>query len=650
MNIHLFRSFQFLLLAATATLVLVFYVQTRLMDLDRHTAESQDLQHLKQLDTLLEENALKGVSLQLSHYDGMVEVVGKIKSLTQKLHDPGVGIYGVINADVDRDLDAYVSAMDNKIDLIETIKSRIAIIRNTVSFLPTEVTRITQRSDFSLNMEFNHLLAALLAQNITPSSLNLKILNQSVIQLESLKAEGEDKKNVERILLHAKANMKASADTSQLMTEFLDIPTGVIFERIYTAHTDYALKRIKTANKFRIVLLVLSMALIIGLGVTLYRLRVARDMAQRTSRQFRDAAESINEGFAFFDNEGRLQFWNKTFEQLHIDCGSALQVGTSFNDFFDACVTSGVYRDIDIGNISESTTMPGETLGHPYTVHGHDGTWMLASDSPMDDGGTASVRVDITATKRNMAELVVAKETAELANHAKTQFLANMSHELRTPLNAIIGFSEILKGQMFGPLGSEQYLDYTVGIFDSGKHLLDVINDILDISRIETGTMEIREADVDLRALCLACLEMVKEQAEHGKVSLRQSLAVDLTPVNCDEIRLRQIILNLLVNAVKFTPEGGEVELKAFVNAAGQVTLQVRDTGCGIPKDQHQKILEPFEQIGDIYNRGHEGSGLGLFLVKSFVDLHGGAVSIESEIDKGSTLTVTLPANRTISV
>jgi signal transduction histidine kinase len=224
-----------------------------------------------------------------------------------------------------------------------------------------------------------------------------------------------------------------------------------------------------------------------------------------------------------------------------------------------------------------------------------------------------------------------------------------MSHELRTPLNAIIGFSEILKEQMFGPLGTEQYLDYTVNIHESGQHLLRVITDILDVSRIEIGSMEIHESAVDIAKLCQSCIDMHQDQANHGKVSLHLNIESGMGHVNGDEIRLKQILINLLTNALKFTPEGGRVDVKAFINDNDETTLQVIDTGIGISSDKHQKILEPFEQVSDIFSREHEGSGLGLYLVKSFVTLHGGRFDIDSEIDQGSTFTITLPSSRTLS-
>ena len=774
MSRHPFKSFQFLLLGLTAALVLVYFFQTQVMDLDRHTSESQDILHLKQLDTLLEEEALKAASLQLNHYDNIVVLVGEISGLLAKLQDPEKGIYGTISPTVDHEINSYIKAMTTKIDLIETIKSRLAIVRNSINFLPTEVARITMHSHKEIDIEFNHVLITLLSQNVNPSPSNLKKFEVALAHLEAFRSKpdtsAQDKKNITLIVSHAKANMKAYTDTSALFNEFLTLPTRTHIEQIFVAHSHFAFNRIETTNQFRIVLLALSMLLFVGLGRALYNLRAARFEAEHSSRQLIDALESISEGFALFDKDGKLQFWNKTFERLHKNCGTALNVGTAFQDFFETCTKSGTYLAIQTGTSStDSVEAPG-LLNHAYTVQGQNGTWMLASDSPMNDGGTACVRIDITENKRaeqemrklsqaveqspasvvitdtkgeivyvnpkfceatgysveealgnnprlinsgersqqdyqelwqtiaagqewrgefhnkrkdgslfwefasisaikdengtithylgikediterkeDMVELIKAKETAELANHAKSQFLANMSHELRTPLNAVIGFSEILKEQMFGPLGSDQYLEYTVNIHESGQHLLDVINDILDVSRIEIGSMDIRESAVDIKALCQSCVDMHQDQASHAKVSLHVNIDEDLSRVNGDETRLKQILINVLTNAIKFTPEGGRIDLKAFLNEDREITLQVIDTGIGISKDKHQKILEPFEQVSDIFSRSHEGSGLGLYLVKSFINLHGGRFDIESEIDQGSTFTITLPSSRTL--
>jgi len=766
----LLKSLQYLLLAAMAGLMVVFFFQTQIMDLDRHTAETQDILRLKQLDTLLEEEALKITSLQLSHYDNMVDLVVRINALTTRLKNPQGGVYGTIGPKMDGLIDNYSQLMKDKIDFIESIKSSMAIVRNTLNFIPTEIQRITSRSHNALEHQFHSMLATLLAQNINPSPQNLKKYNEAIADLKVLKSNPKtslvSQANIKRILLHATTNMKANIDTITLFDSLSQLKTRDAIELIFVAHSDFAFERIKTADKYRLVLLTLSLLLFLGLGITLHNLNTARNAAQRTSQQFKDAVESINEGFAFFGNDGKLQFWNKTFEKLHENCGENLHTGISLGSFFSACSTSGTYVDYD--TIDQNTAkMPNQS----YTIKGINNTWMLASDSPMGDGGTACVRVDITDNKRaeaqmrnlsraveqspasviitdldgvieyvnpkfvektgysaeeaigqtpsivksgnrpakdykdlwttiqagnewhgefhnkrkdgslfweyasispiknetgetthylgikediteqkeTMAELLIAKEKAELANHAKTQFLANMSHELRTPLNAIIGFSEILKSQMFGPLGNSQYLDYSTDIHDSGNHLLGVINDILDISRIEIGTIEIREHPINLLALCLTCITMVQDHADHRKLTLKANISEQLPNIQGDAIRIKQIVLNLLTNAVKFTLAGGNVELKAFANDDQGITIQVIDTGIGIAPDQHDKIIEPFEQIGDIFSREHEGSGLGLYLVKSFITLHDGTFGIESELGKGSTFTFTLPAARVIN-
>jgi len=230
----------------------------------------------------------------------------------------------------------------------------------------------------------------------------------------------------------------------------------------------------------------------------------------------------------------------------------------------------------------------------------------------------------------------------EIANQHKSDFLANMSHELRTPLNAIIGFSEVLVEKMFGEVNDKQ-LDYLKDIHSSGKHLLSLINDILDLSKIEAGRMDLDLAEFDARGALQNALTLVKERAQRNGVALALEVDDALGPVRADERKFKQIMLNLLSNAVKFTPEGGKVSVRARP-AAGGIEVAVADTGVGIAAADQEMVFEEFRQVGRDYTRKAEGTGLGLALTRRFVELHGGTLRLESAPGKGSTFTFTIPA------
>ena len=246
------------------------------------------------------------------------------------------------------------------------------------------------------------------------------------------------------------------------------------------------------------------------------------------------------------------------------------------------------------------------------------------------------------------AELERARQQAVEANRAKTEFLANMSHDLRTPLNAILGFSDIMRTRTFGPLGDRRYEEYAEDIHHSGTLLIALINDLLDISKVEAGKFELDDEEVDIAQLVQSCMRQVATMASAADQTLSANIPADMPALWGDEKVLVQILNNLLSNAVKFTPDGGSIQVSAWTDSAGQVLLSVTDNGIGMTEDGVAKALRPFEQAHNARLREHKGTGLGLHLCANFMKLFGGRLEIRSRLGEGTTATVIFPAERAI--
>ncbi len=396
---------------------------------------------------------------------------------------------------------------------------------------------------------------------------------------------------------------------------------------------------------------------IVGVAIDVTERKGAQARVAAAESRLRAALESMNESFVLWDSRQRLILWNRKFREFFALPDDALKPGMSYGD-----VEGRAGRAIE--------KVHGEDEYAGYELELLDGRWLRYSERRTADGGLVSVGADITALKsqeaalrdndremrRTVDNLRLSQERvqelaenyeqekirAEEANRSKSEFLANMSHELRTPLNAINGFSEIMSGEMFGPLGHERYKDYVQDILSSGQHLLSLINDILDMSKIEAGKMQLQPEPVDPVELVEQCVRIMRARAEEKDIALAVEGA-RLPSIEADPRAMKQVLLNLMSNAVKFTPEGGKVVVRTF-DAADGVVMQVADTGIGIAEEDLPRVGRPFEQIENQHSKVHQGSGLGLALSKSLVEMHGGTLRIDSVLGKGTTVSFTLPA------
>ena len=410
---------------------------------------------------------------------------------------------------------------------------------------------------------------------------------------------------------------------------------------------------------------------LIGIAVDITEQKNLVEKTVAADVRLRDAIETIPEAFVLWDAENRLVLCNSNFQSLHNLPDDAIVTGTAYEDV----VAAGRRHVIHTKMTNEGQPVPG---ARTFEAQLDDGHWLHISERRTKDGGYVSVGTDITTLKlhekklmdsekrllatvndlrysqqtlelqtEQFAELAVKyseeKTRAEEANQAKSKFLANMSHELRTPLNAIIGFSEIMESGMFGALGADKYQEYCRDIRESGQYLLDVINDILDMSKIEAGRLKLDLEDVALDRIMADAMRVVSARAEEKQLAVTSRIAPGIH-FNVDRRAIKQIVLNLLSNAVKFTPQNGRITVRGRV-VRDSVVIAIRDTGIGISRDALAKLGRPFEQVESQLTKTHHGSGLGLAIAKSLTELHAGIMRIRSTPDVGTTVVVCLPRN-----
>ncbi len=395
---------------------------------------------------------------------------------------------------------------------------------------------------------------------------------------------------------------------------------------------------------------------IIGMAMDVTEQRGAQIRLQAAEARLHDALRAMNDSFVIWDQRDQLTLWNAKFEDFFGFLPGNLQPGMD-HTIVAYHADKAIRERIDSGD------------GQTYEINLNDGRWIRYLETSTADGGRVSIGTDVSVirtrehqlqeneqalqktvnvlrkSQTRIVELAESYEQekirAEEANQSKSEFLANMSHELRTPLNAINGFSDIMKKELFGPLGDPRYKEYVSDILFSGQHLLSLINDILDMSKIEAGKMNLNVETMDINELVQQVIRIVRGRAEDNGQKLIYT-PVETREIEADPRAVKQVLLNLITNAIKFTPESGVVGVDVSVKSAG-IIVQVSDTGIGIAPQDLERLAKPFEQVENENTRQVEGTGLGLALSKSLVELHGGNFKIESVVGEGTTVIFTLP-------
>ncbi|WP_244490873.1 PAS domain-containing sensor histidine kinase [Aureimonas frigidaquae] len=407
---------------------------------------------------------------------------------------------------------------------------------------------------------------------------------------------------------------------------------------------------------------------LIGVAVDVSENQTLARMTSEANTRLQNAIENVSETFVLWDSQDKLVLCNSKYQEVF---------GLSDRDIISGTPRETILqrsrKPIAERKLTSPSFVAGERASEALLA---DGRWLQVSERRMGDGSYVSIGTDITQLKlhqerlsdserrlmatindlsaarrdaeakaRALAEMnesySVEKDRAESANRAKTTFLANMSHELRTPLNAIIGFSEIMRDSAFGPIGNEKYSEYASDIHQSGHYLLKLIDDILDMSKIEAGRMVMAREEIDVGAVAGEALRILDVQARARRLDVRRELSGGMS-MQGDRRAVKQVLLNLISNAVKFTPEGGTIRLRTRV-AGGSAYISIADTGIGIPPSALNKLGRPFEQVENELTRTNKGTGLGLAIARSLVELQGGSMRISSRVGHGTVVSFRMP-------
>jgi two-component system, cell cycle sensor histidine kinase PleC len=407
---------------------------------------------------------------------------------------------------------------------------------------------------------------------------------------------------------------------------------------------------------------------LVGIAVDITEQKALAERTATADLRLRDAIESVSEAFVLWDSGNRLVMCNSKFQKFHHLPQDAIVAGTPYVEVMARGAPPVIQTKIPLG---ERPVAAART----YEARLGDGRWLQINERRTKDGGYVSVGTDITALKRHEEQLMdserrlmatvadlrksrqilerqaeqlfILADRAGSASRAKSEFLANMSHELRTPLNAIINFAEMMHNETFGTLGSPAYTEYCRDIMSSGRYLLRVISDVLEMSQLESGRVQIQTENFQIDSAICVAVKSIESIAAEKSIDVHAELLRD-TEIHADRSAIEKILTILLRNAVKFTPNGGRVSVRTRI-VQGALNIYVKDTGIGIPAAKLARLGQPFEQLGGMLDNGMKGSGLGLAIARSLVDLHGGSMRIRSAVGNGTIVLVHLPQRRQVS-
>lgn len=395
---------------------------------------------------------------------------------------------------------------------------------------------------------------------------------------------------------------------------------------------------------------VASLGDLVALALEIHGRKLAEEAIRESEERFRDIADVASDWFWELDADLRFSYISDRYLQA-TGLEAEAVIGKAQEELLRRYV-EGPALTIHLADLAAQRRFRDfrfNTVGPSGLIQ----IWSISGKPVFDERGVfkgyRGTGADVTAEVEIARDQQAAKEAAELANRAKSEFLANMSHELRTPLNAIIGFSDMITSEMAGPIGSARYLEYAADIQESGTHLLNLINDILDLSKIEAGKQELHEEEIELKEVVKSSVRVIKQRADAAYLNLETKVPDYLPLLRADLRAVKQILLNLLSNAVKFTPEGGSITVQADLDFKRRVVLSVKDTGIGMAKEDLEKAMSPFGQVDGSLSRKYEGTGLGLPLTKGLVELHGGSLSIESTLGSGTVVRATFPRERVVT-